>query len=100
MRVLVLGGTGSIDGPVVRELVRGGHEVVALERSGPGESYIAAATVGMPVGRIARAFARRFATRRPDPEIICEAKSPPNSVTGPGATRSTSGSAAPRRGAA
>jgi len=29
MRVLVLGGTGSIRGPVVRELIRAGHEVAA-----------------------------------------------------------------------
>ncbi len=33
MRILVLGGTGSIGGPVVRELVRRRHEVVALARS-------------------------------------------------------------------
>lgn len=34
MRVLVLGGTGSIGAPVVRELVRCGHEVTAVARSG------------------------------------------------------------------
>lgn len=29
MRVLVLGGTGSMGGPIVRELIRRGHEVIA-----------------------------------------------------------------------
>lgn len=33
MRVLLLGGTGSIGTPVVRELIQRGHEVVALARS-------------------------------------------------------------------
>src|SRR3954451_19628482 len=33
MRVLVLGGTGSIGAPVVRALVGRGHDVVALARS-------------------------------------------------------------------
>jgi nucleoside-diphosphate-sugar epimerase len=33
MRVLVLGGTGSIGAPMVRTLVKRGHEVVALARS-------------------------------------------------------------------
>jgi nucleoside-diphosphate-sugar epimerase len=33
VRVLVLGGSGSIGAPVVRELVKRGHEVVALVRS-------------------------------------------------------------------
>lgn len=43
---------------------------LALERAGPGESYIGAAIEGFPVGRIARAFARRFGTRRDAPKII------------------------------
>jgi nucleoside-diphosphate-sugar epimerase len=43
---------------------------LALEDSGPRESYIGAAIEGMPVGRIARAYARRFGTRQADPEII------------------------------
>lgn len=33
MRVLVFGGTGTIGGPVIRELIRSGHEVMALTRS-------------------------------------------------------------------
>jgi nucleoside-diphosphate-sugar epimerase len=33
MRVLLLGGTGSIGAPVARELLRSGHEVIALARS-------------------------------------------------------------------
>lgn len=42
---------------------------LALERGTPGESYIGAAVEGLPVGRIARAFARRFGARNA-PEII------------------------------
>src|ERR1700690_71729 len=41
MRVFVLGGTGSIGGPVVRELIRAGHEVVALARSADSASALA-----------------------------------------------------------
>jgi nucleoside-diphosphate-sugar epimerase len=43
---------------------------LALERAPPGSSYIGAAIEGLPVGRIARAFARRFATRRDEPLIV------------------------------
>jgi uncharacterized protein YbjT (DUF2867 family) len=41
MRVLVLGGTGSIGGPVVRELIRRGHDVVALARSAASAQKLA-----------------------------------------------------------
>jgi nucleoside-diphosphate-sugar epimerase len=43
---------------------------LALERAPPGSSYIGTAIEGLPVGRIARAFARRFATRRDEPLIV------------------------------
>ena len=43
---------------------------LALERAEPGESYIGAAVEGFPVGRIARAFARRFGAKHGTPEII------------------------------
>ena len=45
---------------------------LALERSDPRETYIGAAIDAVPVGRIARAFARRYGTRRLDPEVVSE----------------------------
>lgn len=41
VRILVLGGTGSIGAPVLRELVRRGHRVIALARSDRSASIIA-----------------------------------------------------------
>jgi len=43
---------------------------LALERAPPGSSYIGAALDGVPVGRIARAYARRFNTPDQTPEIV------------------------------
>jgi nucleoside-diphosphate-sugar epimerase len=43
---------------------------LALESGVARTSYIGAAIGGFPVGRIARAMARRFGTRHQDPEII------------------------------
>jgi nucleoside-diphosphate-sugar epimerase len=43
---------------------------LALERAEPGESYIGAAIDAFPVGRIARAFARRFGVKHEAPTII------------------------------
>ena len=43
---------------------------LALEHAPAGESYIGVATEGLAVGRIARAFARRFGTRLTEPEIV------------------------------
>ena len=43
---------------------------LALEKAPARSSYIGAAIDGLAVGRIARAFARRFGTRLPEPQII------------------------------
>ena len=44
--------------------------VLALERAPARSSYIGAAIDGFSVGRIARAFARRFGTRHQEPQIV------------------------------
>jgi nucleoside-diphosphate-sugar epimerase len=43
---------------------------LALERAPPRSTWIGAANDGVPVGRIARAFAQRFGTRNQAPQII------------------------------
>jgi nucleoside-diphosphate-sugar epimerase len=43
---------------------------LALEHASSRSSYIGAAIEGFAVGRIARAFAKRFGTRQQEPEII------------------------------
>jgi nucleoside-diphosphate-sugar epimerase len=43
---------------------------LALEHAPAGSSYIGAAIDGLAVGRIARAFAKRFRTRRQTPQIV------------------------------
>jgi nucleoside-diphosphate-sugar epimerase len=44
--------------------------VLALERASARSSYIGASIEGLAVGHIARAFAKRFGTRHPDPRIV------------------------------
>jgi nucleoside-diphosphate-sugar epimerase len=44
--------------------------VLALENAPARSSYIGAAIEGFPVGRIARAFAKRFGTRQQQPQIV------------------------------
>jgi nucleoside-diphosphate-sugar epimerase len=44
--------------------------ILALERAPAGSSYLGASIEGLAVGRIARAFARRFDTRNPEPQIV------------------------------
>jgi nucleoside-diphosphate-sugar epimerase len=43
---------------------------LALERGAPGESYIGAVIEGLPIGRIARAFARHHLTGHEAPQIV------------------------------
>jgi nucleoside-diphosphate-sugar epimerase len=43
---------------------------LALERAPAGSSYIGVAVEGLAVGMVARAFAKRFGTRRAEPEIV------------------------------
>ena len=56
--------------PLVRDDDLADLYALALEKAPPGSSYIGGSIDGLEVGRIARAFAKRFATRRPDPEIV------------------------------
>jgi hypothetical protein len=44
--------------------------VLALERGTSRTSYIGAAIPGLPVGRLARAFAQRFGLRDHAPQIV------------------------------
>ena len=43
---------------------------LALEHAPSRSGYIGAAIQGLAIGRIARALAKRFGTRHPEPEII------------------------------
>ena len=43
---------------------------LALESAPAGSSYIGAAIEGLPIGRIARAFARHFGTGKIEPQIV------------------------------
>ena len=53
MRVFVLGGTGSIGLPIVREFVKGGHDVWALARSDVAAARLAELGVTPVAGDIA-----------------------------------------------
>jgi len=56
--------------PLVHSEDLAGLYALALERAPARSSYIGAAIDGLAVGRIARAFAGRFGTRLPEPQII------------------------------
>jgi len=65
-------GSEDVRWPLVHSEDRAALYRSALEASAPGETYLGAAIEGLPVGRIARIFARRFGTRHLDPEVISE----------------------------
>jgi nucleoside-diphosphate-sugar epimerase len=56
--------------PLVHREDLAGLYLLALERAPAGSSYLGAAIEGLAVGRIARAFAKRFGTRHHEPQII------------------------------
>jgi nucleoside-diphosphate-sugar epimerase len=56
--------------PLVHSEDLAGLYALALERAPAGSSYIGASIEGFPVGRIARAFARRFGNPPMQPEIV------------------------------
>jgi nucleoside-diphosphate-sugar epimerase len=63
-------GSEAVRWPLVHSADLAQLYALALERAAPGESYIGAAIDGFPVGRIARAFARRFGARHEAPAIV------------------------------
>jgi nucleoside-diphosphate-sugar epimerase len=63
-------GSESIRWPLVHSGDLATLYALALERAHARSSWVGAANDGVTVGRIARAFARRFGTRDQDPQII------------------------------
>ncbi len=63
-------GSESVRWPLVRDDDLADLYALALAKAPRGASYIGGSIAGLEVGRIARAFAKRFATRQPDPEIV------------------------------
>lgn len=68
-RVRVIG-SETVRWPLVHSEDLADLYAVALERAPAGSSYIGAAVEGLPVGRIARAFANRFDTSRRVPDQV------------------------------
>ena len=63
LRVFILGGTGSIGSPIVRELIERGHEVWALARSEASASKLREGGATVMAGDIAAP--ERWTTRLP-----------------------------------
>ena len=63
-------GSEAVRWPLVHREDLASLYALVLERAPARSSYIGAVNEGLAIGRIARAFARRFATRHREPEII------------------------------
>jgi nucleoside-diphosphate-sugar epimerase len=63
-------GSEAVRWPLVHREDLANLYALALERAPSGSSYIGAAIEGLAVGRIARAFARRFGTGHEEPLIV------------------------------
>jgi nucleoside-diphosphate-sugar epimerase len=63
-------GSATVRWPLVHSDDLASLYALALERAPARSTWIGAANNGVTVGRIARAFARRFVTRDPEPEIM------------------------------
>jgi nucleoside-diphosphate-sugar epimerase len=67
--IRVVGGE-SVRWPLVHRHDLAELYALALEQAPARSSYIGAAVEGLSVGRIARAFARRFKTKKAEPEVV------------------------------
>lgn len=67
--IRVVGGAG-VRWPLVHRDDLATLYALAIERAPRGASYLGVAVDGLAVGRIARAFARRFATPSAEPEVV------------------------------
>ncbi len=63
-------GSEAVRWPLVHSADLAALYALALENAPARSSYIGSAIEGLAIGRIARAFAKRFATRHQEPEII------------------------------
>jgi nucleoside-diphosphate-sugar epimerase len=63
-------GSEAVRWPLVHSEDLANLYALALERAPAGSSYIGAAIEGLAVGVVARAIAKRFGTRRAEPEIV------------------------------
>jgi nucleoside-diphosphate-sugar epimerase len=71
MRILVAGGTGDVGLPLVRRLIAGGHEVVAMSRGRRSNAAISLGARSVVADALDLGAVRR-AVREPEPEAIVD----------------------------